>query len=273
VTNPAPVSVYQHSRRGTTNSGFQYTFPGLNSGTPYSVHLHFCDPSSSAAGQRIFNVSINGATVLSNYDIFAQAGAANTAFDEVFNAVADFNGNVTIVFSPGSASFPMVSGIEINAMPDSIAQEKWDDWLAQKGLFNAQASIGGPIAAQAGPDDSPANDGLPNLLKYAANVNPMVVDSSRVSAPQMSIFDAGGGTRYLQYTFRQLIASDAAGLSFQIETTPTLTPTNWMVQAASIVSVVATGDGITQTATLRLNLPIPNGTTTLFARLRTTVAP
>ena len=273
VTNAALPSVYQHSRRGTSTTGFQYIFPGLNSGTAYSVHLHFCDPISTAVGQRIFNVSINGAMVLTNYDIFAQTAVSNTAFDEVFCAVADSNGKVTITFAPGTASFPMVSGIEINAMPDSIAQQKWDDWLAQNGLYNAQAAVTGPIAALAGPDDSPANDGIPNLSKYAANVNPLVVDSSRVSAPQMSIVDVGGGIRYLQYTFRELISSDSVGLSFQIETTPTLSPANWTAQPASIFSVVATGDGITQTATLRLNSPIPNGTDTLFARLRTTVAP
>ena len=37
----------------------------------------------------------------------------------------------------------------------------------------------------------------------------------------MSLFDAGGGVKFVQFSFRELIATPA-GLSFVIETTPTL---------------------------------------------------
>ena len=269
VTNPAPASVYQHSRNGTSTVGFQYVFPGLVPQSSYSVRLHFCDPSSTATGQRVFTVTINGATVLSSYDIFAQAGAANTARAEPFNAVADSNGRISVVFLPVSGPGPMVSAIEINALPTNVGEEAWYDWLWQNGLYSAQAAIAGPIGVLAKPDASPANDGIANLWKYTAGLNPNLVDSSRVSVPQMSLFDAGGGVKFVQFSFRELIATPA-GLSFVIETTPTLTPSNWTAQPATQVSAVATGDGVTQTVTLRLNAPV--STSQLFARMRSTLA-
>ncbi|WP_245632676.1 malectin domain-containing carbohydrate-binding protein, partial [Edaphobacter aggregans] len=64
VTNPAPQSVYQHQRYGN----FTYTLPGLNPGASYTVRLHFAENYWTQPGQRVFNVSINGTQVLSNFD-------------------------------------------------------------------------------------------------------------------------------------------------------------------------------------------------------------
>lgn len=54
---------------------FTYTIPGLTPGVTYAVRLHFAELTWTAAGQRVFNVAINGTTVLSDFDIFATAGA------------------------------------------------------------------------------------------------------------------------------------------------------------------------------------------------------
>jgi hypothetical protein len=45
----------------------------------YTLKLLFVDPTSTSAGQRIFNVLANSATVLKHFDIFAAAGAKDTA--------------------------------------------------------------------------------------------------------------------------------------------------------------------------------------------------
>ncbi len=267
VTNPASSAVYKNSRTGT----FSYVFPGMNAGASYSVRLHFCDTQSSGSGQRQFNVTINGMQVLTNYDIYALSGGSNIAIEEPFNAVGDANGNVTVAFTPGAVGTPMVSGIEINIIPSSTVQEQWYDWLSQNGLYTAQAAVSGPVTALADPSASPANDGVSNLWKYAGNLSPNTVDANRLCVPQMSIANGSAGATYIQFTFRQLINSAGAGLTYSLETTPSFSPSNWTTQPSTIVAITPTGDGVTQNVTLRMNASA-TGAGNLFARLRVSLA-
>src|SRR5262249_53022735 len=82
ATNPAPAAVYQSERVGN----FTYTLPGLTAGVSYTVRLHFAEIWWSSAGARLFNVSINGAQVLTNFDIYAAAGGAFKAITRDFTA-------------------------------------------------------------------------------------------------------------------------------------------------------------------------------------------
>jgi trimeric autotransporter adhesin len=108
VANAAPMAVYQSERAGT----FTYTIPGLVAGSTHTVLLHFAEFYWTAAGKRVFNVAINGNTVLSNFDIFATAGA-NKALVEQFTATANSSGQIVISFANGTADQPKSSGIEI----------------------------------------------------------------------------------------------------------------------------------------------------------------
>jgi hypothetical protein len=109
VTNPAPMAVYQSERWGV----FTYAIPNLTPGGTYQVRLHFAELAYGAAGKRIFNVAINGSTVLSNFDIFATAGASDKAVVEQFTTTADGTGTITISYQQGTADYPKSSGIEI----------------------------------------------------------------------------------------------------------------------------------------------------------------
>jgi hypothetical protein len=73
--------------------------PGFTPGGSYSVQLHFAELYWSGAGQRVFNVAINGTTVLTHFDIIAAAGAKDKAIVEQFPATANGSGNITIVFT------------------------------------------------------------------------------------------------------------------------------------------------------------------------------
>ena len=111
VTNPignttAPL-LYDTCRYGPA---FNYIF-SVPDGT-YTVTLKFAEVSHNAAGERIFNVAINGSPVLANFDIFAQAGGEFVALDESF-PVTVTNGQIDIGFTTGSADWPMVNGIQI----------------------------------------------------------------------------------------------------------------------------------------------------------------
>src|SRR5713226_7663452 len=108
VTNPAPMAVYQSRRFGN----FTYTLPGFTAGSSHTVRLHFSENFFTAAGQRVFNVSINGTQVLTNFDIFAAAGAQNKAVIREFVINANSSGQYGIQFT-SVVNNASVSGIEI----------------------------------------------------------------------------------------------------------------------------------------------------------------
>jgi hypothetical protein len=108
VTNPAPQAVYQSNRYGN----FTYTIPGLTANAAYTVRLHFAEEYWTKAGQRVFNVSINGQQVLTNFDILATAGAEYKAVVEQFNATASSGGSITIQFTT-VVDNAQVNGIEV----------------------------------------------------------------------------------------------------------------------------------------------------------------
>lgn len=98
VTNPPPVEVY-NSVRALYQGNFSYTFPGLNAGSPYVVRLHFADVFSTEAGQRIFNVAINGAAALTDFDVIGIAGGPSIAISPEFATSANAAGEIVIQFS------------------------------------------------------------------------------------------------------------------------------------------------------------------------------
>ena len=89
-----------------------YTLPVHNG--KYTVVLKFAEIQYSAAGKRQFNAAINGAQVLTNFDIAAAAGAANTAVDLPFPAAVT-GGAITIQLTSGAAGAPLINAIEIRA--------------------------------------------------------------------------------------------------------------------------------------------------------------
>jgi hypothetical protein len=117
VTNPAPESVYQSVRYGN----FTYNLPNFAPNSSHTVRLHFSEPywgtalssNQGGTGSRIFNVSINGTQVLTNFDVYQTAGGADKAVIEEFPVTADSNGKISIQFTTVTDN-AMVSGIEVN---------------------------------------------------------------------------------------------------------------------------------------------------------------
>ena len=100
---PAPAiegtsdpTLYQSERAGPS---FSYTFTGLNPGF-YSVTLDFAEifyTRSPDAGIRIFDVSINGEAVLTNFDIGAAVGPLS-AYSQTFTNIPSSNGQIVVQF-------------------------------------------------------------------------------------------------------------------------------------------------------------------------------
>ena len=103
-----PAAVFQSERYGAMT----YTIPNLAAGNVYTVTLYFAETYVTGAGQRLFNVTINGTTVLSNFDIYASAGGQNRAISRTFNATANSSGQVVIQFISGTQN-PKINGIMV----------------------------------------------------------------------------------------------------------------------------------------------------------------
>jgi beta-galactosidase len=117
VSNPAPQAVYQSSRFGN----FSYVFPGLVTSSNYLVRLHFADYFWTTTNQRNFNVSINGALVLSNFDIIAAAGTQNRANIQQFVAAPDNSGQITVQYTTLRDN-ALSSGIEL--IPNGLVSNR-----------------------------------------------------------------------------------------------------------------------------------------------------
>jgi hypothetical protein len=116
VQNTPDPTLYNGERWGADASGnptsFAYTF-NVSAGN-YSVQLRFAESFCTGPGQRLFDVAINGTTVLSNFDIYATAGGANIADNESFTvSVSGANPTIQIVFTPGAMQNPKIDAIAV----------------------------------------------------------------------------------------------------------------------------------------------------------------
>ncbi len=116
VTNPAPMYVYQTNRFGTCT----YTVAGLTASTAYTVRLHFAETYWDAAGDREFNVSINGTQVLTDFDMFATAGGENIANIQQFSVTSNSSGQIVLVFTTVIDN-AQINGIEIDSSSSDSA--------------------------------------------------------------------------------------------------------------------------------------------------------
>ena len=103
-----PVAVFQSERYGT----FTYTIPNRTAGSTQTVTLYFAETYLTAAGQRLFGVTINGTSVLSGFDIYAAAGGANRAIARTFTTTANSSGQVVIAFTSQTEN-PKINGITV----------------------------------------------------------------------------------------------------------------------------------------------------------------
>ena len=107
ITGTSDPTLYQTERYG---SNFSYNIPLANGN--YTVTLKFAEIYWTAAGKRIFNVSMQGTQVISKLDIYAQVGK-NVAYDLSF-PVSVTNGTLNIAFTT-VADNAKVSAIEITS--------------------------------------------------------------------------------------------------------------------------------------------------------------
>ncbi|MBA4387615.1 MAG: hypothetical protein C0404_06510 [Verrucomicrobia bacterium] len=88
------------------------TVPGpIGNDRPYKVRLHFAETEGALAGERVFDVKLQGSTVLSNFDVFTAAFGADRGIVREFTGVSIGN-ELVVEFAP-KVGDPVISGVEL----------------------------------------------------------------------------------------------------------------------------------------------------------------
>ncbi len=131
-------------------------------------------------------------------------------------------------------------------------------WRA--GLFTpeqlADTSISGVMAV-------PTNDGIPNLIKYALNLNPMTPGTAGLPTTGTAVI---GGTNFLTLSYAQVKA--ATDIIYAVEVSGDML--TWNSGAGYTAPVGTTDKGTTQTVVVRDLVPLSSATKR-FIRLRVTL--
>ncbi len=126
ITNPvspANQAVYQTEWTGGQTNGVPVGGVAFTFGVPvpngnYQVRLHFAELNKTGAGQRVFDVNIEGgANELTGFDVWTQAAGINRAIVREFTTTV-VDGNLTIQFIR-QVENAKISGIEILTATDT----------------------------------------------------------------------------------------------------------------------------------------------------------
>ncbi len=193
ITGTTDPTLYQSERYGSFSYNIQLVNGNHNvfGDGNYNVTLKFAEIDLNSAGQRVFNVSMQGTQVISNLDIFAKVGK-DAAYD-VTIPVSITNGSLNITFTPviGNAK---VSAIEVTPNPGPVQPIKWQPqsdsaWLSAVpsggtapgtlavsadttglagGVYNGTVTVTAPLAANSPQAVSVALIVNPNVPVYAS---------------------------------------------------------------------------------------------------------
>ena len=123
VTATSDPTLFKSARVGTSSgTQLQYQFKVTNG--LYKVNLYFAETYFTKAKQRVFDVQIQGATLFSALDIFAQAGRNHALVKSAQVSVT--NGQMVIRFvHHANANVPIISALEIlpSGTPPSITTQ------------------------------------------------------------------------------------------------------------------------------------------------------
>ena len=104
--------LFQNERYSENDSpAMVYTIPAPIGA--YTLNLYFSENYVRDVGQRVFNVKVNGALILTNFDIFATAGGQYTAVIKTF--AVHSTGTITIEFDHEQPAVqnPKIDAIEL----------------------------------------------------------------------------------------------------------------------------------------------------------------
>ena len=116
ISNTLDPGLFRNQMYGKT--GTVGTWSGFAPGN-ITVQLCFAETYWSATNKRVFDVAINGATVLTNFDIFQQAGGRDIALVETFT-VNSTNGAITLSFPIVAVDNAQIAALKITDSSNKV---------------------------------------------------------------------------------------------------------------------------------------------------------
>ena len=108
--------LFQSGARGLTRCSVPLLAEGEEAG-PYTVRLCFAEPTHDRAAQRVFSIKLQGKVVLTDFDVFKEAGARNAAVVREFkNVQVDRRLEIELVpkgDEPTTDQAPVINAIEV----------------------------------------------------------------------------------------------------------------------------------------------------------------
>ena len=237
-------ALYQTERYGGEgNATFSYNIPVSGSDGPYTVDLLFAEifqgvqNNNGGAGDRVFDVEIEGNLVLNDYDIFADVGPA-TAVVKTFAGLGDANGNGTldIVFD-ASVDNAKVSAIAVYGAGGGTGTNQppqVDPIADQTNAEGDDISNAGLAVGASDPDNGPQN------LTYSISGQPAGVDIEPTNG-QVTGAIADGAAAGSPYDVTVTVSDGASQASTQF---------TWTVTGPPVAGVVCENLGGSQAVTL-----------------------
>ena len=115
VAAPAPGEVYQTARFAPSGIGKSLTYLLPVPDGSYTVRLHFADFDSNAAGQRRFDISLQGVVTVQSLDLFASTGGQRRALAAAFAVNASGGRGIRLDLVNRTDQPALLSGIEVTA--------------------------------------------------------------------------------------------------------------------------------------------------------------
>jgi len=104
---------------GAAPAAFSYALPASNGA--WRVVLHFAEFVWTQPGQRVFDVRLEGALVLDDWDVVAEAGASMTALSRSFDVLVE--DGVLEVELAASVHRPQLNGVELLRLGGGILEQ------------------------------------------------------------------------------------------------------------------------------------------------------
>ena len=141
VQNTDDPGLYQQQYTAITGDAVRYT--GLAAGAA-TVELFFAEPYFDQPGQRDFDVSINGQTLLKNFDIEAESGGKAKALVKKFTVNCP-DGVVALSFPTAEHDSPTIAAIRVTDANGGVTREVFrrDDYRDISGNTWRSASLVG----------------------------------------------------------------------------------------------------------------------------------
>ena len=206
ITGTADPDLYQSERHG--NFSYQLSLPNGD----YEVILSFIETTYTAAAQRKFDVTVEGALALNDYDIYTQAGGANKTRQETipvtladgqlnlqFTSVTD-EARVAAIAIRSVATSTIVAAVNAGGSASYTATDG-TVYVADAGFIGGAADYPGRLVAaiNAGGQTYTATDGTVYVADSAFTGG--VSYAGALNRLKITIEEAGGSPKVYDYTW------------------------------------------------------------------------